>query len=144
MQSAQSTVKAHQNSFHLGPGPLTQSRCDSEQARDEARLLHREPQGKIAMQPGLRQVPSVVSLKPCEQILPVAWKERVHVHADDSALVTRVRSVLSGEQLIECRVERGCVDPGVGLGVEDAECFFPGEFAGEEECWLGNAVLFCQ
>jgi hypothetical protein len=39
-------------------------------------------------------------------------------------------------------VERGCVYPEQVHGIEDSEGFFPGEFAGEEEWWFWNAVLF--
>jgi len=72
----------------------------------------------------------------------VAWPARVHVHADDTAIVTRVRFVFAGEQGVDFGVEGGCIYPEQGRGVEDCEGFFAGEFAGEEEWWLGDAVLF--
>ena len=50
-------------------------------------------------------------------------------------------SVFSSEQVIDFRVEGGCIYPEQSRGIEDPECFFPGEFAGEEERWLWNAVL---
>lgn len=45
------------------------------------------------------------------------------------------------EQVVEFGVESGCVYSEEVHGVEDPECFFAREFAGEEERWLWNGEL---
>ena len=83
----------------------------------------------------------MVSSEPREKIAPMAWMARIQVNADGAVVITGVRFVFSSEQLVYCRVERWCVCSEIGLSVEDPECFLTDEFAGEEECWLWNAVL---
>ena len=71
----------------------------------------------------------------------MAWRVRVHAHADYTAIVTFVLVVFLSEQIVEFGVERGCVHPEEVRGVEDPECLFTSESAGEEEWWFWNAVL---